>query len=292
MPISGDQQDLGDVAWWSTAIVGSAADAILSFGVDGVITSWNPAAERLYGYRAGEAVGRHISMVFPPSLPAKPHDILVAVRAGSYVGNFETQVTHKEGFDVAVAVTLRPLFDPDGRLIGASAVSHQLWDATPAARAREEAEGHFQAAFRRSDFGIVLSAIGGEATAVNPATCDLLGRPAEELIGNNWSRFTHPEDLHVAELAMAGFSEGRDSVSFECRFALPDGRFVWLMINTTLVRDRADRPSFLMTQLHDITDRKKAESELEYRALHDHLTGLQVAAALGEPRDRTPQPPR
>ena len=92
-------------------IVQSSEDAILSVALDGTITSWNAAAERIYGFSASDAIGRHISIILPPDRPTEDDDIMAELRAGRDVEHYETVRRHKEGHDVLVSLSVAPIFD-------------------------------------------------------------------------------------------------------------------------------------------------------------------------------------
>ena len=108
------------------AIVESSDDAIFGKDLDGTILSWNPAAERLYGYGAAEAVGRSVSMLLPADRPHELEEILARVRAGERVVHYETRRRRRDGSEVDVSVTVSPILDRDGRVVGASSIARDI----------------------------------------------------------------------------------------------------------------------------------------------------------------------
>ncbi|HXQ23924.1 MAG TPA: PAS domain S-box protein, partial [Candidatus Acidoferrales bacterium] len=108
------------------AIVDSCEDAIIGKTLDGVITSWNRAAERLYGYSATEVVGRPISLLVPPDQPDEIPQILERLRRGEHIDHFETVRMRKDGTRVPIRVTISSIRGPSGKLIGASAIAHDI----------------------------------------------------------------------------------------------------------------------------------------------------------------------
>ncbi|HXR11792.1 MAG TPA: PAS domain S-box protein [Gaiellaceae bacterium] len=108
------------------AIVESSDDSIFAQTLDGTILSWNPAAERLYGYSAAEAIGAPISMLLPPDRAGELHAILTRVAAGERVVRYETRRVRKDGEIVDVAVTVSPVHDRDGRVVGASSIARDI----------------------------------------------------------------------------------------------------------------------------------------------------------------------
>src|SRR5947208_15682414 len=105
------------------AIVESSADAIIGKTLDGTITEWNPAAERLYGYSADEVVGRPVAMLFPPGQLREGKEILERIRRGERIQSLETTRLHKDGHLLAVSITVSPIHDEDGTILGASTIA-------------------------------------------------------------------------------------------------------------------------------------------------------------------------
>jgi PAS domain S-box-containing protein len=105
-----------------SSIVESSDDAIISKSLDGVIQSWNAAAERLFGYSAGEAIGRHISLVIPADRTTEEDLIISALRDGQRIEHFETERVRRDGQRIVVSLTISPIMDADGRVVGASKI--------------------------------------------------------------------------------------------------------------------------------------------------------------------------
>jgi PAS domain S-box-containing protein len=122
------------------AIVESSEDAIVSKDLDGIITSWNKAAERIFGYKPEEAVGRHITLIIPTDRLGEEDDILARLRRGERTDHFETVRKRKDGTLFDVSVTISPVKDAHGRVIGASKVARDITDRKAMERALREAE--------------------------------------------------------------------------------------------------------------------------------------------------------
>ena len=136
------------------AIVESSDDAIIGKTLDGVITSWNPAAERLYGYAAGEVIGRPISILIPPDRPDELPQILARIRAGGRVAHYETVRVRKDGARVDVSLSISPVRDSSDQIIGAATIARDIGE-----RKRAEAE--------RADLARDLARYTAELEAVN-----------------------------------------------------------------------------------------------------------------------------
>jgi len=119
------------------AIVTSSDDVIVSKTLEGVITSWNPAAERILGYTAEEAVGKNIKLIIPPDRWAEEDDVLARIRRGERVEHFETVRRAKNGRLLNLSVTVSPVRDATGRVVGASKVARDITDRIRAERELE-----------------------------------------------------------------------------------------------------------------------------------------------------------
>jgi len=133
------------------AIIASSDDAIISKDLNGYITSWNASAERMFGYSAEEAIGRHITLIIPEERLAEETEVLTRVRAGLSIEHFETVRRRKDGTPIDISLTVSPVRDNDGTVIGASKIAR---DITEQRRLRETAE---QASRMKDEFLAVLS---------------------------------------------------------------------------------------------------------------------------------------
>jgi PAS domain S-box-containing protein len=121
-------------------IVESTDDAILSKTLDGTITSWNRAAAQMYGYSGKEIVGRNVTLLMPPDLPNEEHEILLKLQRGEKVDHFETHRMGKDGRIIQVSLTISPLRDRNGRIVGASTIARDISQQKRAERALRDSE--------------------------------------------------------------------------------------------------------------------------------------------------------
>ena len=150
------------------AIVESSDDAIISKTLAGVITSWNRGAQRIFGYSAEEVVGKHISLLMPPERIEDLTHILERVRRGEQVDHYETKRRTKDDRIIDVSLTVSPIRDADGNIIGASKVARDITEQKRAAMEREEAE--FRSVLESAPDAIVI--IDGQG-----ASSASIGRP-------------------------------------------------------------------------------------------------------------------
>ncbi len=126
------------------AIVDSSDDAIISKSLDGIITSWNKSAERTFGYTAEEAIGQHITLIVPPELHPEETGILARIRRGERIDHFRTVRVRKDGSRLDLSLTISPVKDASGRIVGASNVSRDITQQKRAEEALRQSEERFR----------------------------------------------------------------------------------------------------------------------------------------------------
>jgi PAS domain S-box-containing protein len=150
------------------AIVQSSSDTILSKTLDGIITSWNPGAERMYGYTAEEIIGKPVTILVPPDLPGEIPSILEQIRRGGRIEHYETRRVRKDGTEMSVSVSVSPIRDSSDTIIGAAAIARDITDRVRMEKERigllereREARGAAEWAQERLSFLAAASAVLG-----------------------------------------------------------------------------------------------------------------------------------
>jgi len=123
------------------AIVESSDDAIVAKDLNGIITNWNRSAERIFGYTENEVLGKPITIIIPPELHAQETEILRRLRSGERIEHFETVRVRKDGKTLDVSLTISPIKDASGRVVGASKVARDITAEKQAERALRESNG-------------------------------------------------------------------------------------------------------------------------------------------------------
>jgi len=126
MSMSVPSDDHIQAAVYLAAIVDSSDDAIISKNLSGIIQSWNPAAQRIFGYTAEEAVGQSILLIIPPELHPEETYILDRLRRGERIDHFETIRRRKDGKRIEISLTISPIRNTEGQIIGASKIARDI----------------------------------------------------------------------------------------------------------------------------------------------------------------------
>ena len=175
------------------AVVEYSNDAIIGSTLEGLITSWNPAAERLYGYSRREVLGRFAGFLSPRDRAAEIHGNLSRIAAGQDIALLETMRVRKDGTVVPVSITVAPIRNEEGEIVGASAVHRDVTEQ----RAAVELAERMAAIVEGSDDAIFGQRLDGTITSWNPAAATTFGWSGEEIIGQSIDRLV-PQD-RVAE---------------------------------------------------------------------------------------------
>lgn len=174
------------------AIVEGSEDAIIGKDLHGVIFSWNPAAERLYGYASEEVQGRSISLLIPPDRPEELPDIMTRIRRGERIPPFETERLRKDGRRINVSVSISPIKDLSGQVSGASAIARDISKRQREEAALREREEMIRLLLESTGEGIYGLDRQGRCTFCNPACLRMLGyADAGALLGKNLHDLTH-----------------------------------------------------------------------------------------------------
>ena len=251
-----------------SAIVESSEDAIVGNTLDGIITTWNRGAERLYGYTAEEAVGRHTNMLAAASQENEIATMLEAIRSGETVEHVETMRLRKDAGAIDISVTISPVLDSEGRISGASAIGRDVTQLRNAQRDLAEREARIRLLLESTAEGIIGFGPDGLCTFVNPSCVRLLGYgSAEELIGKHIHALIHfnesgltshsQEDCPIYRVLVTG--EGTHSD--EEMLSSVDGSKFSSEYWSYPIRRGTQIIGGVVTFLN-VTDRKQAEEEL------------------------------
>jgi PAS domain S-box-containing protein len=246
------------------SIVESSNDAIISKSLDGVIQSWNATAERLFGFTAEQAVGRHISLVIPPERIAEEDQILASLRAGQRIEHFETERLRSDGQHITVSLTISPIKDDDGNVIGASKI---VRDVTDRRRIESERQKFVTLVESSTDF-IGMCDLQGVPFFVNRAGLELVGLDSiDEARRTPVTDFFFPEDQGkiMNEFFPAVLENGHGEIQVRFRH-FKTGAARWMAYKVLTLTDAANQPVGFATVSQDVTARKGLEDDLRVLA--------------------------
>lgn len=240
------------------AIVESSDNAMIAKDLNGVVTDWNGAAERMFGYTASEMIGRSILNIIPAELQREEAAILAKIRAGQRVEHYETQRLHKSGQRLEVELSLSPIRDSRGRVIGASKIARDISER----RRLDAARLMLAAIVESSDDAIVSKNLDGIITSWNAAAERLFGYKADEITGQSVMRLI-PRELHYEEpRIIAKLRSGERIEHFETRRQRKDGTIFDVSLTVSPIKDAAGRVIGASKIVRDISDRRAAEAAL------------------------------
>jgi two-component system, OmpR family, sensor histidine kinase VicK len=269
------------------AIVESSDDAIIGETLQGVITSWNAGAERLYGYTAEQMVGRSISRLVPLDRPDELQKILASVTKGERVGHLETKRTHKDGRLIDVSLSVSPIRDAAGNVVGASLIAR---DITRRKRA-EIATSELAAIVDSSDDAIIGKTLDGVITSWNQGAQQIYGYAAEEMVGHSIAVLVPPERPHELEEILGSLMKGRTVKHFETDRVRKDGLLIYVSVTISPIRDPYGTIVGSSSVARDITQEISVRAALkasELRNVQEVIRAKDDVVALVSHELRTP----
>jgi PAS domain S-box-containing protein len=248
------------------AIVESSDDAIIGQNLEGVITSWNGGAERLFGYTAQEIVGQSMTVLTPPERLDEEANSRVLLTAGEAVEHFETVRRRKDGTILDVALTSSPIVDGEGEIVGTSKIARDITTNKRAAEALRASEERYRSIIDSSPDCIKVLDLEGNLLSMD-AGQELLGiTDLAPFLGTPWVEFwVGEEDRAAARAAVAAAAAGGGG-HFVGFFRTVHGLDKWWDVMVTAVRDGRGEPSRLLAVSRDVTEQHEMEGMLLARA--------------------------
>jgi PAS domain S-box-containing protein len=239
------------------AIVSSSDDAIVSKTLDGTITSWNQAAQRILGYTPEEIIGRSILTLIPPELHHEEPGIIAKIRAGERIEHYETVRLSKGGKRIDVSLTVSPIRDSSGHVIGASKVLRDVSGRIESERAKSV----LAAIVQSSDDAIISKDLEGNVTSWNPAAERLYGFAAEEMIGRSILKVIPPHLKAEEDQILAKVRAGEKVDHFETSRLTKSGKQVYVSITVSPIRDHLGRIVGASKIARDMTAQRAAQAQ-------------------------------
>jgi len=254
------------------AIVQSSDDAIVSKTLEGIITSWNPGAEKLFGYGPEEMIGQSINKLIPEDRLSEEVSILKRIKKGEKVEHFDTIRRRRDGKLIDISLTISPIKDSKGHLSGASKIARDITVQKNLYNTLQENEQRLQMVVQAAQLGTWEYSIKTKETKYSDRYLEILGfsknaNPTDQQILER----LHPEDIPIREKALE--TAGKTGLmDVELRFVHADKSFHWVKMQGKVFYDKENNPDRMLGTVLDVTPQKNAfnalrESELLFKTI-------------------------
>lgn len=277
------------------AIVESSSDAIISKDLDGTILSWNRGATEIFGYTADETIGRSVTMLMPPDKVNEEPGILARIRSGERIDHYETVRQHKDGRLLDISLTVSPIYDAAGNIVGASKIARDITYR----KAVEVEIARYAAIVDTASDAIISKDLNGIIRSWNRGATEIFGYEPDEMIGRSVTLLMPPDRINEEPGILARIRAGERVDHYETIRRHKDGRLLNISLNVSPIIDAhgvvigaskiarditiqrrteaAIRESEIM---HRLVDAQEGERQRIARDLHDHMGQRMTAMRL------------
>ena len=256
-----------------SAIVETSDDAIISKDLNGTITSWNAGAERIFGYTEAEALGRHITMLIPKSRLHEEDEIISKLKKGERIDHFETIRLDQSGRPIAISLTISPIKNIYGEIVGASKVARDISERVQ----NHEKKEILSAIVESSDDAIISKDLEGTIMSWNNGAQKIFGYSEKEAVGNSITMLIPKDKLREENLIISRISQGEKIDHFETVRMHKSGREIQVSITVSPVKNHKGVIVGASKVARDIT--LQAESK---KALEKYSRNLEVLNSVGK----------
>jgi PAS domain S-box-containing protein len=276
------QPPLDDVAIRHLArVVESSDDAIVSKDLNSIITSWNRAAERIFGYTAAEAIGQSIRMIIPADRQGEEDMVLARIRAGEGISHFETIRQRKDGTLIPISLTVSPIYDEAGHVVGASKIARDISERVQAAAAARQ----LAAIVESSDDAIVTKDLTSIITSWNAGAERIFGYTAAEAVGQS-VRMLIPKELQNEEdIVLAKIRAGEKVDHYETIRQHKDGSRLSISLTVSPLRNERGEIIGASKVARDVTERSRLLTVARQHAINTEKLG-EVGTVVASTLDR------
>jgi PAS domain S-box-containing protein len=253
--------------YWLSALIESAEDAIISKTLEGIITSWNAGAQRVFGYTAEEVIGKSITILIPADHEDEEPAILARLRAGERIEHYETVRVRKDGTLIDISLTVSPIKGPNGQIIGASKIARDITEQRQARRALDEASERLKLALEAARLGDWSWDAKTDLVTMSETAANLFSiPPGPHMTWTSMQDLIHEEDREHAKLAVDRALAQHTVYDVEYRVKDNGPGEIWISSKGRGVYDAAGRVTGMLGFVQDISTRKSNEETLREQA--------------------------
>jgi PAS domain S-box-containing protein len=242
-------------------IIKSSADAIVTADMEGIIQEWNKGAEEIFGYRAGEIIGKNVLEIYPQNRRLERARWLEELKNGGTISNKKVQIITKDGSIIEVLLSLSLLRDENDQPIGTVGVSKDITKLIELENALKASEERYRTLVETMNEGIWVADKEGRAVFCNQRFYDMVRYPPEDVIGKSITEFMDDENVEISARELEKWKAG-EHTSFETEFTTRDGTRLQVIISGSPLKDVDGSVSGSFAVISDISARKRAEQEL------------------------------
>ncbi|MEM9005256.1 MAG: PAS domain S-box protein [Cyanobacteria bacterium P01_F01_bin.86] len=265
------------------SVVESSDDAIITKNLDGIITSWNQAAVKLFGYTEAEALGQSIEILFPVDRLQEEPKIIARLKKQEQVEHFETVRLRKDGTPIDISVTISPLIDKHGNVVGASKIVRDIRDRKRYEQKLKDLSERLELAIESAQIGIWEWDFQTDCLSWDERMFEIYGLHSEDFGGTyqDWENCIHPEDLAQAKTQERdhNINGSHKRSNQEFRIIRPDGTIRYILATASIQLDAQGQPICSVGTNLDITERKAAalalqDSQAQFRRMTENVPGM------------------
>jgi PAS domain S-box-containing protein len=270
--------------YWLSAIIESADDAVISKTLDGIITSWNFGAQRIFGYTAEEVIGKPVTILIPADHADEEPTILARLRAGDRIEHYETVRVRKDGTLIDISLTVSPIRGPDGQIVGASKIARDITEQKQARKALDEALARLKLALDAARLGDWSWDAQTDILNMSETAADIFGiPPGPRMSWDAMSELLHKEDRQMARVAVDEALAKHTDYDVEYRVTRNGNSEVWVSSKGRGIYADNGTIVGMLGFVQDISTRKSNEETLrkqaeELRTLNESVTRLYQTA--------------
>jgi len=255
------------------AITEGSEDAIISKTLNGTITSWNRGAQAIFGYTDTEAIGRHITLLIPPERVAEEDYIISNIRSGKKIEHYKTVRLARDGKEIPISLTVSPLKDKDGRIIGVSKIARNI----SAQKLADEKQATLAAIVQSSDDAIISKTLEGIITTWNRGAENIFGYSEAEAVGCHISLLIPKERLNEEERIINSIKNGEKIDHFQTIRISKENKEIQVSLTVSPIKNSEGIIIGASKVARDITEQRRAE-----QALENNSQKLQILNSIGK----------